>query len=134
MPARHEPQRLDKRRPAGVAALGALGQNPPQHNIELIRLRRIERRGRRRHLLGVGDDQLWSRARERHLAGDDLVGFVVLFFAGDPAFDFFLEGAFQVGKGVVGNVELAEEIAVDHSVLEGTGSPEVREEPPEHLG
>ena len=51
-----------------------------------------------------------------HLAGDDLVGLVVLLFALDPGGDFLVEDVVDVLDLVVGDVELAEEVAVDHSV------------------
>jgi hypothetical protein len=53
-----------------------------------------------------------------HLAGDDLVGFVVLLGTLNPIRDCGVEVfvALVEGVGVVGGVELAEEVAVDHSV------------------
>jgi hypothetical protein len=55
------------------------------------------------------------------LAGDDLVGFVVLFFALDPVRDGLVEDVVGVLDLVVGDVELAEEVAVDHKC--GLGLP-----------
>ncbi len=59
-----------------------------------------------------------------HLAGDDLVGFVVLLVALQPVRDGLVEvEVVLVGGFVVGNVELAEEVAVDHSVRVRRASP-----------
>src|SRR5262249_29886971 len=54
-----------------------------------------------------------------HLAGDDLVGLVVLVFALDPGADFLVEDLVEIREFFFGCVELAEEGAVDHS-LRGT--------------
>ena len=52
-----------------------------------------------------------------HLAGDDLVGFVVLLFALDPVGDFLVEDRRRCSRCWSSvDVELAEEVAVDHSV------------------
>ena len=72
--ARDDAQRLHERHPTGEALLGALGKDARQDYIKLGRLGRIDRGRRRRWRLHVGHDQLRRCARERHHAGDDLVG------------------------------------------------------------